>query len=320
MNISIIGCGVYSMAMAKRLAKNNTIIVWSEDPKKVSEFKKTNKVKSIFKDEKFSKNIRLTNDYEECLKDSNVVFIMTSSNYLKDTLTSIKPFITKKTKIVIGSKGINYETQKLPYELVKSILKTNNYAVIAGPSFAIDILNDEILALSVATKKRSIYKTLQIIYNDTNTKLEKINDVIGISISSVLKNIYAIGSGIYSGLGHSEATTSIYLNKVINEIYNILYYYNGEEYTLLSLATLSDTIMTCTDSKSRNYTYGTKFAKNKTAASTYLKSNTVEGYESLKIVYNIFNKKHIKTPLINTLYEIIYEGKNKKELEKELLK
>ena len=320
MNISIIGCGVYSMAMAKRLAKKNKITVWTEDPKKVEEFRKTRTLKKIFKDEKFSNNISLTNNFEEAVLGSKVVFIMTSSNYLQSTLIELKPFIKRNTMIIIGTKGFDINTKKLPHEMVKKILKTKKYALIAGPSFAIDILNDELLALTVATRKNKIYKTLKKVYEDSNTKLEKTLDVNGVAISSVLKNVYAIGAGIYSGLGHSEATNAIYLTKVINEIYEIIFYFDAEEYTLLSLATLGDTIMTCTDSKSRNYTFGTKVAKNKTTAKTYLKSNTVEGYESLEIIYNMIHKKHIKTPILNTLYEIIYQNKDKKELEKELLK
>ena len=99
-----------------------------------------------------------------------------------------------------------------------------------------------------------------------------------------------------------------------------MFHYNAEEYTLLSLATLGDTIMTCTDSKSRNYTFGTTLAKNKADAKKYLSQTTVEGYDALKIVYENLSKKHVKTPILNALYEITYENKDKKRLEKELLK
>ena len=323
MNIAIIGCGVYSMAMAKRLSKNsdNIIKVWTEDPKKVTEYKKTHQIKSIFKDEVYKNNITVSNSYEEVLKDSKIVFLMISANYMKDTLNNIKPFYKANKKIIIGTKGIDIEKKKFFSETIKKVLKTYNVASIAGPSFAIDILNDEILALTVATKRKDIFKSLELIYRDTDTKLERSKDLIGVQLSSTLKNIYAIGAGMYSGFGHSEATNAIYLTRILNETNEILYTFNCDEFTIMSYATLGDTIMTCSDNKSRNYTYGKKLtSKRKTDALNYLTKNTVEGYAALKGMYSMVKKKKINAPILYTLYDIIYNNKDMHELEKELLK
>ena len=323
MNITIIGTGAYSMSMAKRLAKNsnNNIILWTEDPKKVKEFNDTKKIKSVFKDEVFDSKIKITNDYKEALENSNIIFMMTASSFLKNTLESIKPFYKKNIPIIIGTKGIDVESKKFPSELVKSILKTKNIAVIAGPSFAIDILEDKMLALTVATKKRKIFNLMKTIYNDTFSKLERSYDLIGVQLCSTLKNIYAIGSGILSGLGNPSSTNSIYLTKVMKEVGEILYMYDLSEFTLLSLAGFGDITMTCSDEKSRNHTYGEKItSKTKTAATNYLKKTTVEGYNVMEVMYKSLKKRKIKAPLLYTIYEIVFDNKDKNELEKELLK
>lgn len=323
MNIAIIGCGVYSMAMAKRLSKikTNNIKVWTEDSKKALEFKDTRKVKSIFKDEVFDNNIEIFDNFEHVLKDCNIIFLMISSAFMKSTLDNIKPFYSKNMKIIIGTKGFDLEDRKFFSNVVRNTLKTNNIAVIAGPSFAIDILNNEILALTVATKKRNIYEELQKIYKDTNTKLERSKDLVGVQLSSVLKNIYAIGSGIFSGLKNSEATGAIYLTKVIKELNEILYMFDCEELTIFTLASFGDTIMTCTDDKSRNFTYGFKLtSKNKNTAKNYLEKNTVEGYENLKGMYKILKKRRINANILYTIHDIVFNEKNPKELENELFK
>lgn len=323
MNIAIIGTGAYSLSMAKRLSKNkeNNIILWTEDSKKVKEFNDTKKIKSIFKDEVFNKNIKMTNDYKEVLENANVIFMMTASSFVKTTLENLKPFYKRNTPIIIGTKGIDVESKKFPSELVKNVLKTKNMAVIAGPSFAIDILEDKILALTVATRKRNIYKLMQNIYKDTYTKLERSYDLIGVQLCSTLKNIYAIGSGILSGLGSPSSSNSVYLTKVMKEVGEILYMYDLSEFTLLSLAGFGDITMTCSDEKSRNHTYGEKLtSKTKSVAANYLKKNTVEGYNVMEVMYNILKKRKIKAPLLYTIYEIVFENKDKRELEKELLK
>lgn len=323
MNITIIGCGAYSLAMAKRMAKNedNKITIWTESKENALEFEKTNKIKGIYKDEVFSKNITVTDSYEKALEATGIIFLMTSSKFIKNTLEDMVKFYNKKIPVIIGTKGIDNENKKYNSILVNKILKTKNVAVIAGPSFAIDILNDAILALTVATRKRKIFKKMQNIFNDTRTVLKRSYDLKGVQLCSTLKNVYAIGSGILNGLGNPEATNSIYLTKVINEMYNIIYMLEDQETTILSFAGLGDTIMTCNDNKSRNYTYGIKLtAKSKATAKNYLNKNTVEGYEACKTMVEIIKKNRIKAKLLITIYEILYEGKNCKELEKELLK
>ena len=323
MNIAIIGCGVYSMAMAKRLSKNSTnnIKVWSEDSKKVKDFEKNHKIPSIFKDEVFSKNIKLYDKYYDVLKDANIIFIMVSSKFVTPVLKELKSYYKKDMMIVVGTKGFNLENKEFFSKTIKKELKTDKIGVIAGPSFAIDILNDQMLALTIATKKRKIYNTILDIYKDTRTTFDKTSDTVCVELSSVLKNIYAIGAGILEGNGNSTTNSGIYLTNVMNGILHILYMYNKDEYNLLTYACLGDTIMTCSNKESRNYTYGTKLAsKKKNDAKSYLEKTTVEGYENLKVMYEILKKKKIKANILYAIYDIVYNNKDAKALENELVK
>lgn len=138
-------------------------------------------------------------------------------------------------------------------------------------------------------------------------------------LCSTIKNIYAIGNGILNGLGLPNSNQAIYLTKVINEMLNILYEMNCYDTTLLTLAGFGDTLMTCSDEKSRNYTYGTKLtAKTKTTAKNYLNKTTVEGHEALPVIVEKLKAKKIKAPLIFRIYEIVYENKDVKTLKEEL--
>ena len=145
----------------------------NESKENALEFEKTNKIKGIYKDEVFSKNITVTDSYEKALETTGIIFLMTSSKFIKNTLEDMAKFYNKKIPVIIGTKGIDNENKKYNSILVNKILKTKNIAVIAGPSFAIDILNDAILALTVATRKRKIFKKMQNIFKDTRTVLKR---------------------------------------------------------------------------------------------------------------------------------------------------
>ena len=126
MNITIIGCGAYSLAMAKRMAKNenNKITIWTESKENALEFEKTNKIKGIYKDEVFSKNITVTDSYEKALEATGIIFLMTSSKFIKNTLEDMVKFYNKKIPVIIGTKGIDNENKKYNSILANKILKT----------------------------------------------------------------------------------------------------------------------------------------------------------------------------------------------------
>ena len=69
MKISVIGLGIYSLAISKALAKNknNKIVIWTENPKKLEEFKETKKLISIV-DTDIPKNISVTTSIKDAVE------------------------------------------------------------------------------------------------------------------------------------------------------------------------------------------------------------------------------------------------------------
>lgn len=309
MKIGIIGTGVFSASIANCLAQNteNQITMWSENQSLVEEYKKTNKLESIFKDKVFPKNIVLTNSYED-VKDTEIIFIMTSINYIENVCNSLKDIIDKTIPICIGTKGVYGDKQKLVHELVKQILK-NPIAILSGPTFAEDVMNLDPIAFNVACRGKKIKNTIQKAFDGANVKIEFTRDLVGIALCGSIKNVYAIGSGILEGLGYKESTSAYYLTAVMKELENILYMLDSDLDTLHSLAGFGDLIATCTSNKSRNYNLGVLLGKKKSKKEieSYKEKNTVEGVTTLENVQILLTKKHIKTPIITVLYKIVFE-------------
>ena len=101
MKIGIIGTGVFSAAIAYNIAQNtnNKIVMWSENKDLVNDYKKTNKMESIYKGKEFPKNVTLTNSYDTLLKDVELVIIMTSISYVETVTSAIKEKINKDIPI-----------------------------------------------------------------------------------------------------------------------------------------------------------------------------------------------------------------------------
>ncbi len=307
MKITLMGTGAYSLGLALMLAKckNNRVMLWSEDENKVEEFKQSHQIKSIFKDIIFPNNIEITNSYEEALKETQLIFLVTSVKYLKSTLEHILPFYHQES-ICIASKGIEEESLEVLSTVVKNKLHTTNIAVISGPSFAIDLVHNNPVALAIAGKKQVVNLVKDNLASET-LKLRESSDIIGTQLCGCLKNIIAIASGILKGLSYSESTQAFLITESLHDIRKILKAFGGKKKTILSFAGVGDIILTCTSEKSRNYTYGYLLGKsqNEEEIKKYLKENTVEGYSNLLAIHKLLEKKGIDIPLINLLYDIV---------------
>lgn len=311
MKISVIGLGVYSLAISKMLAKKdeNEIVIWTENNEKYEEYKKTKKVASVF-DTKLPKNIKISASMENVLENTNLIYIITASKYVDIVTKQMKPYYNPEIPVCIASKGIEESREELLSNIVKNALKTNNIAVISGPTFAVDILNNEPVALALASKtKKAKEYVLNTLANDT-LKLRPSKDMIGIQMCGSIKNVIAIASGILSGLGYSNSTQSFLINESLHDIKDIIKIFGGNPKTILSFAGVGDLMLTCTSTKSRNFSFGVIVGstKDQNKINEYLATHTVEGYNTLEIVYKMLQKKGIEIELITTIYDIVYNG------------
>lgn len=317
MKVSVIGTGAYGIAIASALAKNgHETVMWTENDKKYEEYKKTKSLKSIMENYKFPKNLSVSNNLEEVLKDTTAIFITTASKYVHETANKIKPFYNRTIPICIASKGIEEKTCKLLSKVVREVLHTTNIACISGPTFAIDMCNNEPVALAIASIHGSTLNKISNLLSNDTLKLRKSRDMIGVQICGSVKNIVAIASGILGGLGYSESTQAFLINESLHDIKDLIFFLGGRPRTILSFAGVGDLLMTSMSKKSRNYSFGYVIGSTNSQKEIkkYLEEHTVEGYNTLKIIIKLLNKKHINIPLIFLIDDIIEGRKDAHDL------
>ena len=310
MKITIIGTGAYSIAIALMLAKkkNNYIVMWSENSKLVEDYQKNHQT-PIFPKLKMPNNIEITNSYQEALKETNLIFLITSAKYIIDVCKNMELYY-KNTPICIASKGIHHESLSTLADLVKKRLKTNNIAVISGPTFAIDLVNENPCALAIAGfNKKTVSLVIENLQN-TTLKLRYSSDIKGIQLCGSLKNIIAIAAGILKGLGCTESTRAFLINEAVHDLKEMIHALGGKKKTILSYAGIGDLLLTCSSEKSRNFSFGEVIGrtKDKNKIQDYLDNFTVEGYYTLLSISKLLEKRGINIPLIKTIYNIVNEN------------
>ncbi len=317
MKICLLGTGIYGLAIAMELAqkKDNEIWMWTESKKVRNEFQKTKKLASIY-DIELPSNIHVTDSYEVAMENAKILFFVCASKYVDIVCQNIKPYFKKDMTICIATKGIEESTEELLTNVIAKRLLTKNIAVISGPTFAVDMLNGNPVALAIASLKRRTSKEIMEVLANSNLKLRPTKDIIGIQLCGAVKNCVAIASGIINGLGYTESTQSFLINESLHDIKNIIYYLGGKPKTILTFAGVGDLMLTCTSKKSRNFGLGYTIGKTKDhkKIQEYINNNTVEGYYTLDVVYKLLRHKNIDIPLINKIYDIVYNEEDPNSL------
>lgn len=323
MKIAMIGVGAYSTALTLMLSKkeNNTIMMWTENADLAKEFNATHKVNRIFPDLELPFNVEVTTSYEEALKDASLIFLAPAAKYVDNVCQGLKPYYKNHIPICIASKGIEEESGSFLSDIVANVLETENVSVLSGPTFAIDMVNNEPIALALAgTNEETIQIVKENLANDT-LKLRECNDLIGIQICGSIKNVIAIAAGMIKGLGYTESTLAFLINESLHDIKYLIDELGGDKKTVLSYAGVGDLLLTCTSTKSRNFSFGYTVGSTKDPEKIkeFLDTHTVEGYYTLSSIYKLVKTNHINLPIINLIYDIIMNGKDPNLLSKFLI-
>lgn len=151
----------------------------------------------------------------------------------------------------------------------------------------------------------------------TISKLKTTDDIIGTEYAAVLKNIYAIAAGIAHGLGYGDNFQSVLMSNAIREMRRFIKRIHRMKRNINNSAYLGDLLVTGYSIFSRNRMFGNMIGKGYTVKSAMMEMNMIaEGYYATKSAHliNVEHKRKGKTPILNAVYEILYEGKDAKKV------
>lgn len=315
MKVTILGSGAYGLALALAFNKNNNqVTVWTKIETEKVEIETTRKYEKVLPNVIIPNDINITTNLNY-VKESDLVVLAVPINFFRSTCIELKEYVNDNTRFCIATKGIENKTNNFAHEILKSIINTHNISILSGPTFAIDLANNSPSGLTLASTNINDYNFIKNILESNTLKIEESNDLIGTEICGSIKNIMAIISGMLDELNQTETTKALFLVKAANEIKNIIEKLNGNKDTIYLLCGIGDLILTCTSDKSRNFTLGKMIiSKTKEEINEYLNNTTVEGYHTLISIYELIKTNNIKAPLIELLYEILFQEKTKEEL------
>lgn len=322
MKVTILGSGAYGIALALMFNKNNCdITIWEKFEDKAKEIIKHRENKQVLPGVKIPENIKITTDLEDSIIGSELIVIAIPAGFVDEVTMKIKNIVSKKQHICIASKGIEQDTCLFVDDVVRKYIKTKKISVISGPSFAVDIAKNVPIGLTIASKsKQSIKLVKKGLENDT-LKLRETDDMIGTEICGSIKNVMAIASGMLDGMGLPESTQAMFITESLHDIKELIKALGGDGKTVLSFAGFGDLLLTCTSTKSRNFTFGRIIGENrsKEEVEKYVNNTTIEGLYTLKSIHKLIKNKKVDIPIIDLVYDIVFNNESPEALKKFLI-
>lgn len=312
MKVGLFGTGAYGMALSSILVDNRCeVTMWTKIREEKEQLEKTRKIDKYIKDYQIDKSIKITDSVEECIKDKDLLIIAIPAAYVDSLCKEMAPFINRN-QIVIATKGIEQGTGLFINEIVEKNLNTDNVAVISGPTFATDLISQKPAGLTVASKSPdTIYLAKQALQTNY-IRLKESTDIIGVEICGSIKNVIALAAGMLEGLGANESTKALLIAEAMSDMEEILDAFKCDKRTVLTYAGIGDLLLTCTSTKSRNYSFGKLLGEkpDRKEIERYLANTTVEGYYTLESIYQLLKNKEVSIPIIDLIYDIVVNGED----------
>lgn len=323
MKVTILGAGAYGIALSLMFNENNCdITLWEKFEESASTLRKTRINERVLPNIKIPQNIKISSDLKESIAESELIVMAVPAGFVDEVSKELANYIKKEQHLCIATKGIEQDTCLFINDVVEKYIKNKNIAVISGPSFAIDIANYAPIGLTLATKSKATAIILHEALENNTLKLRDTNDVIGTEICGSIKNVIAIAAGIIDGMGLPESTQAMLITESLHDIKELIKALGGDGKTILSFAGFGDLLLTCTSTKSRNFTFGQMLGSSvkKNEVELYMKNTTIEGLYTLKSIHKLIKNKKVDIPIIDLIHDIVFYDKDPNEIKEFLIK
>jgi glycerol-3-phosphate dehydrogenase (NAD(P)+) len=322
LKFAVIGGGSWATAIAKMLCANVSEISWYMRNEAAIDHIKTEKhnpnyLSSVEFD---TDKLRLTHDINEAVAYADYLIFAIPSAFLEAELANLTGSLEGKI-IFSAIKGIVPETSLIVGEHFHNNygIPYANIGVITGPCHAEEVALERLSYLTIACgdpeKATIIAKNLSSNY--IKTKIT--DDIIGTEYAAMLKNIYAIAAGMAHGLGYGDNFQSVLMSNAIREMKKFIKKVHKMKRNINDSAYLGDLLVTGYSVFSRNRMFGNMIGKGYTVKSAMMEMSMVaEGYYATKSAYHLNLGYGAKTPIIDAVYSVLYEGKNAKKVFKNL--
>ena len=313
--IAILGDGGWGTALALNLIQNgHQVRMWSAFPKYIERIRKEGQNPLYLPGVPLPDSLFWTADPDEAVDKADVVVLAIPSKYCRGVFQSFAGKLPSACSVISASKGMDKDTNQRITELAGEILGHHPVAALSGPSFAIEVARSMPTAVVIACADLQHANILQSVFMNPRFRVYTSNDIIGVELGGALKNVIAIAVGVSDGLGFGDNTRAALITRGLAEITRLGCSLGARSETFAGLSGLGDLVATCTSQRSRNRSVGERLGHSEPIEQIVNSMKQVaEGVSNCEIARALAHEKQVRVPIIEKIYEVMYQNKNPQE-------
>ncbi len=319
--VGVIGAGNFGSVIANILAINRRVILFARDEAVVKSIATTRLHLGYIMNE----NIEPTHDLAYLASQCDVIFPMVPSAHFREMMKKLSPYLHPYHILIHGTKGFDItlpegqsiesvttltrEQVKTMSEVIQEESVVVRVGCLAGPNLAKELAQRQPGATVVASHFNEVKQVGKKLLRNDRFQVYENNDIVGVEIAGVLKNIIAIASGALSGLGYGENAKGLLISRGAVEMVYLGRALGGDLKAFLGVAGIGDLVTTCNSPMSRNFTVGYRLAKGEKLDVILSDMKEVaEGINTVRIAKKCADHYKVRALITDRLYKVLFEG------------
>lgn len=314
-SIAVIGAGSWGTSLAILLSsKGLPVRLWAHNQPHVEELSRARENSKYLPGITFPESLKPTASLKGAVEGADVVLMVVPSHGYRAVFSQLIPFLQEGVKILSAVKGVENNSLSTMYQVMVEELGENSDAelgVLSGPSFAKEVALKRPTAVTIGFDNIETAQWAQGIFSTDFFRVYTSTDIDGLELSGAFKNIIAIAAGICDGLDFGFNTRAALITRGLAEMQRLGVAMEADAATFAGLSGLGDLLLTCTGDLSRNRNVGLELGRGNSIEKIEQEMFMVaEGVKTTLSVYQLARKWNVETPILDEVYNIIYQGKD----------
>ena len=309
--ISVVGGGSWATAVVKMLCNTQEEVFWWMRNKEAIEHIKEygHNPNYLSSAELPVEKLRFLDDLNEAFK-ADIVVMATPSAFLTSLFEDFEAPDMSEKMVISTIKGIIPESKEIPVDFFKRKfnMSEERMGMICGPCHAEEVAMEKLSYLTIACPNQELAKSFAQMLNCRYIYTTTCDDLVGMEISAIMKNIYALASGICRGLNYGDNFQAVLISNAVQETKRFIDAVQPVTRDISKSGYLGDLLVTAYSPFSRNRVFGALIGKGYSVKSAQAEMSMIaEGYYAVKSVYEINKNYNAEIPIADAVYRILYE-------------
>jgi glycerol-3-phosphate dehydrogenase (NAD(P)+) len=324
--IGVIGAGNFGSAVANLLAPHRKVLLYARDENVIKRIEGKHENRGHL----MHANVQPINDMEQVANQCDIIFPIVPSAHFRSMMKRLSPYLHPYHLLIHGTKGFDIqlqggETIETIRTLNRSQVKTMSEVIIeesvvvrvgclAGPNLSKELAAGQPAATVIASQFNEVIQIGKRLLRNERFQVYGNNDLVGVELAGVLKNVIAIAAGALSGMGYGENAKGLLVSRGMVEMVYLGRALGGNTKAFLGVAGVGDLVTTCNSSLSRNFNVGYRLAQGETLEKILKSTDEIaEGINTVQIAKKCADHYKVRAPITSTLYKVLFEDLTVKE-------